>query len=191
MRVGTVRTRGCTLQAPSFPPVSAASHAHRLDTPPSESLFHGTFTLKMVGSLHRTKKPNKHHTKKMWTSGKSFCNKDLGFCTLGNGAVEEELNTDDPGDDGGCDAMRAFIKSMFGSSLVGRDDWGILGFPIAAPMPRARMNSDCWPSDHTDGSTGPDEVRCNRGAGVGSGSSGGSSPMNAATDGLSATGSSK
>lgn len=142
-----------------------------------------------MGSLHKTKKANKHHTKRIWTRGKSFCSKVLGFCTLGNVAVEDELNTDEPSEDGGgWPAMRAFKKSIFGSSLAGRD-WVILGFPTAAPILSARMNSVCWPCDQTDGSTGgADEFRCDRSGTFGSGISGGSSPIKVDTEGLSTTG---
>lgn len=112
--------------------------------------------------------------------------------------MDVELNIDDPPGDGGPDCcIRAFKKSIFGSPFEdwlneGGEDEGSarLGFPTAAPIPRARINSACWFSDHTEGSTGG--AGCDRafdGAG-GSGNSGGSSPMNVETDGWSATGAS-
>jgi len=186
-----MKGRFCTLHTPSFPPVSDASQAHLRQIPPGESLCHGTLTLCSVGSLHNTKNPNNNHTDRICTIGKSFCSRVFGFCTAGKVAVDVELNKEDPPGEGGPDCcIRAFRKSILGSPFVfwlnaeaadgGRAK---LGFPTAAPMPRAHMNSACWFSDHTDGSTGEGGSDCRFGGGFGRGNSGGSSPINVATVG--------
>jgi len=182
-----IKGRFCTLQIPRF---SDASEAHLRQIPPD---CHGTFTLCIVGSLHRTKNANRSHTEITCTSGKSFCSTVFGFCTVGKGAVDVEPNIDDPPGEGGPDCcIRPLKKSMLGSPF---EDWlneggedARLGFPTAAPMPSARMNSACWFSDHTEGSMGG--AGCDRGfdCGVGRGNSGGSSPINVETDGWSGTG---
>jgi hypothetical protein len=109
-----------------------------------------------------------------------------------------ELNIDDPPGEGGPDCcIRAFRKSVLGSPFEGwlnegGEDEGSarLGLPTAAPMPRARMNSACWFSDHTEGSTGGAGFDRGFDCGVGRGNSGGSSPINVETDDWSATGAS-